>query len=63
MPGQSDDRIVGGPSWVQTQRFDITARATNEVSREQAYAMLRTLLEDRFKLVVRASSVAVMPTC
>lgn len=52
MPGQSDDRIVGGPSWVQTQRFDITARTTNEVSREQAYAMLRTLLEDRFKLVV-----------
>src|SRR5687767_3202441 len=52
IPGQSDDRIVGGPSWVQTQRFDITARATNEVSREKAYAMLRTLLEDRFKLVV-----------
>ena len=51
-PGQPDERIVGGPSWVQTQRFDITARSATEVSREQMNAMLRTLLEDRFKLVV-----------
>jgi uncharacterized protein (TIGR03435 family) len=46
------DRLVGGPSWVQTQRFDITARAGTEVSQAQVNAMLQTLLEDRFKLVV-----------
>ena len=45
-------RLLGGPGWAQTQRFDVTARAATEASRAQVNAMLRTLLEDRFKLVV-----------
>jgi uncharacterized protein (TIGR03435 family) len=45
-------RLLGGPSWVGTDRFDISARAATEISRQQANAMLRALLEDRFKLVV-----------
>jgi len=45
-------RLLGGPGWAQTQRFDVTARAATEVSRAQVNAKLRTLLEDRFKLVM-----------
>jgi uncharacterized protein (TIGR03435 family) len=37
---------------VQTYRFDINARTGQEVSRQQVNAMLRTLLEERFRLVV-----------
>ena len=51
-PVMTDRLVTGGPSWVQTQRFDVTARAATEVSPAQVNAMLRTLLEDRFKLVV-----------
>jgi len=50
-PVISDRLVVGGPSWVQTRRFDINARVSNGVSPQQVNAMRRTLLEDRFKLV------------
>lgn len=48
--------IVGGPSWVGSgpsgDRFDVNAKAEMASSREQLQLMLRTLLADRFKLVV-----------
>ena len=47
-----EDSIVGGPGWIHSRRFDIEGRAASEISLEQVRAMLRTLLEDRFKLVV-----------
>ena len=43
-------RIVGGPSWIDADRFDIVARAEGTPSPEQLGGMLRTLLADRFKL-------------
>jgi uncharacterized protein (TIGR03435 family) len=49
-------QLVGGPDWVATQRFDITARAAADVpptpiGRTSPEAlMLRSLLEDRFRL-------------
>src|SRR6185503_18225879 len=43
-------RIVGGPSWIDTDRFDITAKAAAPTSPAQLTLMLRTLLADRFKL-------------
>ncbi len=46
-------RIAGGPSWLATNRFDIVAATPGPVTREQSAAMLRTLLADRFKLVIR----------
>jgi uncharacterized protein (TIGR03435 family) len=52
-----ESRIVGGPSWLDTDRFDILATAaaagaTTDTTRQ----MLRTLLADRFGLVVHAET-------
>jgi uncharacterized protein (TIGR03435 family) len=44
--------IVGGPSWINTERFDIEGRAEGTPNQEQMREMLRSLLADRFKLVV-----------
>ena len=42
--------VLGGPSWVETDRFDVTARMDPKASQDQLRAMLRALLADRFKL-------------
>jgi len=49
-------QIVGGPAWIDTDRFDIDAKAATEhdtdarVARTRSLAMLRSLLEERFKM-------------
>jgi uncharacterized protein (TIGR03435 family) len=43
---------ISGPDWIQTQDFDITAKAAEPVSTDELRLMLQTLLEERFKLVV-----------
>jgi len=48
-----DFRLDRVPNWVRTERFDIAAAAEREVVAGQISLMLRTLLEDRFRLVVR----------
>jgi uncharacterized protein (TIGR03435 family) len=44
--------ILGGPSWVESDRFDIEARTPGAVrpTHEEQMMMLRNLLADRFKL-------------
>jgi len=44
--------FVGGPDWINTAHFDIDARADGNPSQDQMLEMLRTMLTDRFKLVV-----------
>jgi uncharacterized protein (TIGR03435 family) len=44
--------FVGGPDWINTAHFDIDARAEGNPSQDQMFEMLRTLLAQRFKLVV-----------
>jgi uncharacterized protein (TIGR03435 family) len=44
-----DSQLIGGPSWIDTDRFDIVARAERPGS--PMFPMVRTLLADRFKLV------------
>ena len=46
-----DYQLIGRPSWVQTDRFDIAARAGREVPTIELRQMVQSLLEDRFKLV------------
>ncbi len=41
---------VTAPDWMATQRFDILAKMPEGATKEQVPAMLRALLEDRFKL-------------
>jgi uncharacterized protein (TIGR03435 family) len=50
------DRIVGGPSWIDTDGFDVDARPAKPATLAESSFMLRTLLADRFKLVVRRES-------
>ena len=51
-----DPQIVGGPGWIDSDRFDINARAEGEPGSAQMRAMLRSLLADRFKLVAHTES-------
>ena len=46
-------QIIGGPDWVSSVRWDITAKAPDDAPPQQLLLMLRTLLADRFKLVIR----------
>jgi uncharacterized protein (TIGR03435 family) len=44
-------QIVGGPDWVDRDRWDIVAKGEGDPAFEQLVAMMQTLLADRFKLV------------
>jgi uncharacterized protein (TIGR03435 family) len=43
-------RIIGGPNWIDSDRFDIVAKTDGTPSPQEMGAMLRTLLKDRFRL-------------
>lgn len=46
-------QVHGGPGWVDTEQYDVIAKAeSRDANPDQIKAMLRTLLADRFKLVV-----------
>jgi len=47
------NRVLGGPDWIDSERFDVQARAASAVSRDQLMSMARALLAERFKLVAR----------
>lgn len=46
-------QLVGGPAWLDTYRFDIAARAGRDAPLAEVRLMMQSLLEERFKLVVR----------
>jgi uncharacterized protein (TIGR03435 family) len=54
--GLQRSQLVGGPDWMETARFDITAKAEGEIPRTALGSvgplqlMMQDLLEDRFKL-------------
>ena len=52
------DDIIGGPSWIDKDGFDVDARPAKPVTLVESAYMLRTLLADRFKLEVRRESRA-----
>lgn len=47
---------VAGPDWLENVRFDITAKYPADSKADDRTLMLRTLLEDRFKLAVHRGS-------
>lgn len=51
-----DFQVVGGPSWLASSRFDIAAKAEGDVPVDQARLMLRTVLAERFKLMVHTET-------
>jgi len=46
-------RIVGGPDWMRSERYDVQARAAGDVTLADTRLMLQRLLEERFRLRVR----------
>ncbi len=48
----NEDQVVGAPSWLDSKRYDIEAKADNPAAGEGGGAMLQRLLSDYFKLAV-----------
>jgi uncharacterized protein (TIGR03435 family) len=46
------DKVVGGPNWVEFDRFEVIAKAAPNTPQDTMRRMLQALLADRFKLVV-----------
>src|SRR4051812_15830594 len=60
---QMRDQIIGGPSWIYTDRFDIVAKAEGKLTFDgqgrrpaEALKMLKSLLEDRFAVKVHTET-------
>ena len=56
-----DSQLVGAPAWIETTRYDITAKAEGDLPPSSPFGppstgmlMLQSLLEDRFKLKVHS---------
>jgi uncharacterized protein (TIGR03435 family) len=45
-------QVTGGPSWVESQTYDISAKAEGAADTHQIRMMLQTLLAERFQLKV-----------
>ena len=46
----SDSQIVGEPSWMDSESWDVDAKAEHPSNLDQLHEMFQTLLADRFKL-------------
>ena len=46
----SESQIVGEPSWMDTERWDVDAKAEHPSNLDQLHEMFQTLLAERFKL-------------
>jgi uncharacterized protein (TIGR03435 family) len=49
--GVDADKVLGGPNWLEYDRFDVFAKTPPNTSKDAAKLMLQTVLTDRFKLV------------
>lgn len=49
-------QIAGGPGWLDSNEFDIDAKPETPASPDQLRLMLRTLLAERFRLVLHKES-------
>src|ERR1022692_1571498 len=56
-----NSKVQGGPAWLDTDRFDVIAKAPAGATQDSSREMLQTLLADRFKLVVHTGTKP-MPT-
>ena len=46
------NQLTGGPNWIDSERYDITAKASGPDNPDQLKVMMQTLLADRFKLAI-----------
>jgi len=52
------DKVLGGPNWLDWDRFDVAAKAPPATKQDDLNQMLQNLLVDRFKLVVHKDTKA-----
>jgi uncharacterized protein (TIGR03435 family) len=57
--GVPAEKVVGGPNWLEYDRFDVIAKAASNTPQETLRLMLQTLLADRFKLAVKNETVPI----
>src|SRR5215467_15623765 len=50
------NKVLGGPNWLDWDRFDVAAKAPQGTKQEELNQMLQNLLADRFKLVTHKDS-------
>jgi uncharacterized protein (TIGR03435 family) len=54
-PNVRPPTVLGGPDWVDTDRYDVVAKAPGETGLDEMYGpMMRALLEDRFALKIHS---------
>jgi uncharacterized protein (TIGR03435 family) len=46
----SDSQVVGGPAWMNSDRWDVNAKAEKPSNIDQLHEMYQTMLVDRFQL-------------
>ena len=51
-----NEKVQGGPAWLDLDRFDVIAKAPAGATQDSAKLMLQALLADRFKLVVHTAN-------
>ena len=54
--GIDAEKVLGGPSWLELDRYDVYAKGPAATSAETANLMLQSLLADRFKLQLHKDS-------
>ena len=54
--GINENEILGGPSWLEMDRFDIIAKLPPKSTQETARPLLQALLAERFKLVLHTDN-------
>ena len=55
-----DDRVLGGPAWINSDEFDLIAKAPPNSTIDDIRKMMQPLLAERFKLVIHHEN-KVMP--
>ena len=51
-----DFQISGGPAWIDSERYDLVAKAENDAGGKELWMMVRPLLAERFKLAVHTDT-------
>lgn len=57
--GVRDERIRGGPAWMNTERFDLEATAGRDVPPDEIRILTQNLLRQRFAVIARREFVSV----
>jgi uncharacterized protein (TIGR03435 family) len=55
--GVESNQVLGGPNWLEWDRFDVSAKAPPGATRATTLQMLQALLADRFQLVAHQDNM------